>query len=99
MKRNTANSSWKYNFNAKTVQFDRRFLFDSPDASESFAEKVGTAMSFPHLAVLVDPVFGEPEASVTIECHDDSVSLATACQLLDSFEDLHAKLTGTKDVA
>ena len=99
MKLAEENTSWKYNFNAKTVRLERRFQFDTPGESEIFAERVGTAISFPNLAVFCDPIFGHPEASVTIECHDDSVSLATASQLFESFEDLHRRLIKTADAA
>ena len=71
-----------------------------PRANRRFLPKgVGTAISFPNLAVFCDPIFGHPEASVTIECHDDSVSLATASQLFESFEDLHRRLIKTADAA
>jgi hypothetical protein len=77
------------NETAKTVRLDRRYRFETPDESESFADRLGTVISFPNLAVYVDPIMGQPEASVTIECRDDVLNLATAYQLLDSFDEMH----------
>ncbi|HKK18490.1 MAG TPA: hypothetical protein VJ952_07390 [Opitutales bacterium] len=99
MKFETSKASWNYNFNAKTVRLGRRYEFDTSEDSEVFAEKIGTVISFPNLAVFVDPIFGLPEALVTIECHDDSVSLATAGLLFESFEELHDQMAKTMHVA
>ncbi|ADE53142.1 hypothetical protein [Coraliomargarita akajimensis] len=91
MKLQTPYTSWEYKSQTKTIRLDRRFEFDTPEDSELFAQRVGTAISFPNLAVFVDPLFGSPEARVSIECNDDSVSLATAHHLLESFSGLHAR--------
>ncbi|PXA05083.1 hypothetical protein DDZ13_03720 [Coraliomargarita sinensis] len=99
MKLETDNASWNYNFKAKTVRLGRRYQFDTPVDSESFAEKAGTVISFPNLSVFVDPIFGKPEASVTIECHDNTLSLSVANQLFESFDDLHSQMVKTTDVA
>lgn len=88
MKIESRYASWEYKHESRTVRLDRRFEFDSSAASERFAEQVGTVISFPNLAVYVDPVVGEPEATVTIECNGDSVSLANAHHLFESFEGL-----------
>jgi hypothetical protein len=99
MKLETESASWTYNFNQKTVRLGRRYRFDTAEDSEKFAEQAGTVISFPNLSVFVDPIFEEPEASVTIECHDDMVSLSTAHQLFESFEDLHDQMTRAVGVA
>ncbi|MGB0743888.1 MAG: hypothetical protein ACPGSB_05115 [Opitutales bacterium] len=80
-----------YDFKTKTIRLDRRYQFETSEDSETFADKLGTVISFPNLAVFVDPIAGKPEASVTIECRDDVINLATAYQLLDSFDELRLK--------
>ncbi len=89
MKVESRHASWEYKHESKTVRLDRLFTFDSSAASERFAERIGTAISFPNLAVYVDPLLGAPEATVSIECGDDSVSLANAKLLIESFDGLH----------
>jgi hypothetical protein len=89
MKLESRHDNWNYKLNSKTVRLDRSFDFDTSEDSERFAESLGTAISFPNLAVYIDPVVGLPKATVTIECSDDSVNLANAALLLDSFEGLH----------
>lgn len=86
MKVESRYASWEYKHESKTVRLDRRFEFDTSADSERFANRIGTAISFPNLAVYVDPVVGVPQARVTIECNDDSVSLSNASLLLESFE-------------
>lgn len=80
---------WEYRRETKTVRLNRSFEFETSEDSERFASQLGTAISFPNLAVYVDPLVGAPEARVTIECSGDSMSLATAHQLLDSFQGIH----------
>ncbi|MGB0743287.1 MAG: hypothetical protein ACPGSB_02070 [Opitutales bacterium] len=87
-------ASWEYNRDSKTVRLNRRFDFDTSEDSERFAERVGTAISFPNLAVYVDPVVGVPHATVTIECNDDAISLANAQHFFESFEGIHGTDSG-----
>ncbi|MEM7792013.1 MAG: hypothetical protein AAF546_11475 [Verrucomicrobiota bacterium] len=89
MKIESRYATWEYKHHSKRIRLDRRFEFESSEESERFAAQVGNAISFPNLAVYVDPVIGAPQATVTIECNDDSVSLTNAYHLFESFEGLH----------
>ncbi|MEM1221649.1 MAG: hypothetical protein AAGH40_02725 [Verrucomicrobiota bacterium] len=89
MKIESRYATWEYKHNSKKIRLDRRFEFDTSEESERFAEQVGSAISFPNLSVYVDPVIGTSQATVTIECNDDSISLTNAYHLFESFEGLH----------
>lgn len=69
---------------------ERRFTFKTAESSEYFAEEAGMSIRFDNLSVYVEPIFGEPYASVAIECHTDDISVATAEEIALAFNELYA---------
>lgn len=81
---------WTSTFKNDNLRLERSFAFETPEASEYFAEEAGASIAFSTISTFVEPVFGEPVARVVIECQRDQLSVATATHLAAAFEELHA---------
>lgn len=96
---NTQSQRWESFTKDNTVRLERSFAFDTPEASEYFAEEAGASIMLSTLSIFVEPVFGKPEARVVIECQNDALSIVTASHLATAFEELHVNHDWQEDAA
>lgn len=90
---------WIVNQKESTLRIEKKFPFRTPEESEYFTECVGASILFPNLRVFVEPLYGEPRASVAVECSESLSSIFSAEQIIQSIDEMYQDNTTQRSVA